>query len=195
MLVGALVGAAFAVHAAPSEAACVATLNWHGYAYMGHGNVPGAHTGDPIPLPAKAPSCNDTSVNGAPPPATTWSDLSVTRIKGIEPSIAVASSNVVYINQSTFPALPSHPFHKALGQVTWPTIVGQSCQVRGVAKTDASGLYVNGARIFVEKDTKVELQRHGTGFVPPGTEIRVGGKACERKYGELWIKARRIAHA
>ena len=196
MLLGGLAcAAAFAAHAAPSQAACVATFNWRTYAYTGMANnVPGVKIGAELPERARQPSCNDMIVNGYVPPVT-YSDLPVAEIQGIPASIALAAGpSLVYVNMSTFPQLPSHPLHKRLGYGE-RTVTGPPCQVKGVAKTDAAGLSVNGARIWVGRDTKVELQRHGTGFVPPGTMIRVGGSACQKFAGETWIKARRIARA
>ncbi len=95
MLVGALMGAVFAVHATPSEAACVALMKWHGYTYVAHGSVDGARAGT-----------------------------------------AIAERGVI----------PG-------------------------------------------------LQRHGTGFVAPGTTVRIGGSACEKRGDALLITARRIARA
>ena len=202
MLAGAVCAAAFAIHAAPSEAACLATLNWRTYSYMSVASNPaGVKIGAEIPDRAKVPNCNDTIVNGSVPPVT-YRDVPVAQLEGIAPSIALsAGASAIYVNASTFPYLPSHPLHKVLGYDRAPEIAvaGAPCQIKGVAKTDSAGLTVNGARIVVGRTTKVELQRHGTGFIPPGTTIRVGGSACERKglepYTQIFVKARRIARA
>lgn len=198
LLGGAVCAAAFAAHAVPSEAACVAAMNWRNYTYIGvANNPPGVKIGAEVPDRAKVPSCNDVIVNGYVPPVT-YSDMPVAQLDGVAPSIALAGgASTIYVNTSTFPQLPSHPLHKILRYDTVPEreVTGAPCQVKGVAKTDAAGLSVNGARIWVGKSTKVELQRHGTGFVAPGTVVRVGGSACEKRYGEIIIKARRIARA
>ncbi|MDA0180247.1 hypothetical protein OJ997_08070 [Solirubrobacter phytolaccae] len=195
LLAGAAVCAGFAMHAAPSEASCIATLKWRTYSYIGVGNnLPGVKIGAAMPEVAKQPACNDAIVNGYVPPPS-FHDVPVAQLEGVSPAIAIAAgASMIYVSQSAFPALPSHPLHKVLNLGRGPEVTGAPCQVKGVATTDAIGLYVNGARIIVDPDTKVELQRHGTGFVAPGTTIRVGGRACERKpYGQIWIKARRIA--
>ncbi len=194
MLLGGLAGAAaFAAHAAPSEAGCIATFNWRTYTYTGmSSNVPGVKIGAELTERAKQPSCNDMIINGYVPPVT-YSDLPVAEIEGVPASIALAAGpSLVYVSASTFPQLPSHPLHKQLG---YPerSVTGAPCQVKGVAKTDSAGLSVNGARIWVGRDTKVELQRHGTGFVPPGTTIRVGGSACRSSAARRGSRPRRIA--
>ncbi|MBE2320176.1 hypothetical protein DVA67_029690 [Solirubrobacter sp. CPCC 204708] len=196
LLLAAVAVAAFAVHAAPSEAACIATLNWRTYTYTGAASNPaGVKIGAELPERAKVPSCNDMVVNGQVPPLT-YSDMPVAQLDGVPPSVALAGgASVVYVNASTFPQLPSHPLHRTLGYDRAPErpVSGAPCQVKGVARTDTAGLTVNGARVIVTRDTKVELQRHGTGFIAPGTTVRVGGSACEKKYGAIWVKARRIA--
>lgn len=200
LLGGAACAVAFAAHAAPSEASCIAQLSWRTYSYMGvASNPPGVKIGAEVPGMAKVPSCNDVIVNGYVPPVT-YSDVPVAALQGIPPSIALAAgASSIYVNTATFPQLPSHPLHWTLRYNTAPEreVTGPPCQIKGVAKTDSLGLTVNGARILVGKTTKVELQRHGTGFVPPGTTIRVGGSACARQgiepFTQVVIKARRIA--
>lgn len=200
LVIGAACAAVLAIHAAPSEAACVASLNWRNYTYAGvASNPPGVKIGAEVPDRAKVPSCNDLIVNGSVPPVT-YTSVPVAQLEGVAPSIALAAgASAIYVNASTFPALPSHPLHKVLNLGRGVPVTGAPCQVKGPATFDAGGMHVNGARIVVEPDTKVELQRHGTGFVPPGTVVRVGGSACERKgthpHFETWIKARRIARA
>lgn len=196
LLGGAACAAAFAAHVAPSEASCIATLNWRTYTYTGtQNNVPGVKIGAELPERAKQPSCNDVIVNGYVPPVT-YSDAPVAQIEGVPPSIAVAGGpSVIYVNQGTFPILKSHPLHGRIAAIAWPDITGPSCQIKGPAEINATGLYVNGFKVVVNARTKVELQRHGTAFIPPGTMLRVGGSECGTRFDQKVIEARRIARA
>jgi hypothetical protein len=193
LLFGAVCAAAFAIHAAPGQAACLSTLNWHGYTYLGYGST-GLKAGEALALPARVPSCDDTVGPEGPKPVT-YRDKSVNRVRGVEPSIAVRGGTSVYVNQSTFPALRSHPLHERLkGGWKWNRGRGERCRVEGPAVVDPTGLSVDGAKVVVQRDTNVELQRHGTGFVPPGTVVRVYGRCVTPNGGDLvWLRATRIA--
>lgn len=193
-IIGAACAAAFAVHAAPSQAACaIPPVKWRSYSYTPYTQA-SVQAGAALPEPGTVPTCNDLIIDGHVPPPSVQ-NVTVAQVQGVSPSIAITYGSYVYVSASSFPALASHPLHAVLNVGRGPALTGPSCQIKGPAVFKDGAMYVNGARIFVEPDTKVEPQRHGTGFVPPGMTVRVGGRACEKRDGVVLITARRIARA
>jgi hypothetical protein len=171
--------------AAPAgQASCAASLDWRGSTYVGHGHERGLKLGTRLHDKATRPFCDDTPSEPKPP-----SEVVVRRLRGIPPAIALHRDGT-YVNASTFVNLRSHPLHEELGSNRRARTDGEPCTVTGVADVQVNGLNVAGKVVAVAVDTKVELQRHGTGYVADGATIRVKG-SCRHN----WIDARRIERA
>ena len=190
-LVFSLVGA---FGAPRSEAGCVAMVTYHGRAYLGYQSGPAL--GGALSDTATRPGCNDVVTN---PPLPREPDTQVTMhaLRDVDPIIAIADENIVYVNASTFVALRSHPLHKFYGTGKTPRPTGPSCRVHGRAVVGEGAFGVRTGkqivRVRVTANTRVELQRHGTGYVPDRARITVTAKSCTRVGGVRWITATRIS--
>jgi hypothetical protein len=178
--------------AAPAaHASCAAALDWHGSSYVGHGGKDRPHLGATLHDRATRPVCDDTPTT--PPDAADRvpSEVEVHRFRGIPAALAIhADSGGVYVNSSTFVNLRSHPLHAMLGSNRRARTDGEPCTIKGVADVQLHGVNVAGRAVAVAVNTKVDLQRFGTGYVPDGTTIRVTGSCRDN-----WIDAKRIARA
>jgi hypothetical protein len=194
MLVAAAAVAAGGVWAPSGHAACAPLIYWGGHPYQGYGPVP-VETGAAVPgAPARRPACGDRVADGRFVPGKDHY-MRVNTIRGVAPGVAVVGEGDVYVNRSTFVALPSHPLHKKLWKGGAERVSGPRCTVTGKAVIDVYGFAVKSARIVVTPRTRVLPRRYGTGYVANGARVRVVGRACERQDGELVVKARRIYNA
>src|SRR3954451_5590348 len=102
-----------AIWAPRSEAVCAAQVIWHGRIYIGYNGESGPEAGPALADKATLPRCDDVIINGSPrrEPDT---PITVHAIPDVDPIIAVvhAEAAIVYVNASTFVALPSHPLHR-----------------------------------------------------------------------------------
>lgn len=186
-------GAAVAPRAA---AACAAMVTWHDRTYMGYGAADPPKAGRALADRATAPGCNDVVGDGAVPQAPD-TKVVVRAIDGVSPTIAIAGEHSIYVNASTFVQLPSHPLHKLYGTGKSPIRTGPTCRVKGRAVVGEGNFGVKRGkeivRVRVVPKTDVELQRHGTGYVPDNARIAVVGHSCKRNGGVLWVTAQRIS--
>ncbi len=173
--------------AAPaSHATCAATLDWRDATYVGHGSKHAPKLGTTLRDKAIRPACDDT------PTATDTeapSPVAVRRLRNVPAGVAI-HADATYVNASTFVNLRSHPLHALLGSNERARTDGEACTVSGVADVQANGVNVAGRVVAVAANTKVELQRYGTGYVADGAKIRVTGSCRDN-----WIDAKRIARA
>lgn len=197
LLLAVVVAAALALGASRGEASCVATLTWQDNVYVGHAKP--VESGAALPEKATLPACNDVVINGEPVKQERDTKVAVRQVRDVDPAIAITRGDSVYVNRSTFPNLRSHPLHELLGSDSVPRRTGASCRISGRARTDFSGISIKRghgvARVTIARDTDVELERHGTGYVSTGAMITVAGRPCKRSGGVLWISAQRISRA
>lgn len=174
--------------AAGTAAKCLLLLRWHHDTYIGH-LLRGYRAGAKLAPRARQGPCADPFdgeiVGGAP--------MAIRRLRGLQPAFAVANGGYVYVNASTFPALPSHPMHARLKRMMGdpPQRTGATCRLTGTADFTWGALTVNGVAVAVWPDTQVDSQRDGTGYVPGGAKIAVDAQPC----GEDSVDAVRISLA
>jgi hypothetical protein len=183
---------ALVVLPASGEASCVAMLKWDGHDYAGFGK-PG-DVGATLKGKATLPSCDDTSDGEFVIEPSPDKKVTVKRLRGVAPLIAITDGQAVYVNPFTFVNLPSHPLHDQLGSDRRTATTGEACTVKGRAVVSVVGLQVKDGgksltNVTVARDTKVVPHRHGTGYVADGARITVTGR-CSGKGG---IAALRIA--
>ena len=177
--------------AAPAgHASCAATLDWHGSSYLGYGGKDRPKLGTKLRDKATRPVCNDTPTT--PPTAEEApTEVAIHRLRGVPAAIAIhADSGGVYVNSATFVNLRSHPLHALYGSNRRARTDGERCTITGVADVQAFGIAIDGRVVAVAANTKVDLQRHGTGYVADGTKIRVTGSCRDDR-----IDATRISRA
>ncbi len=183
-----------AIAAPRGEASCVAMVTYHGRTYVGY--QPGPALGGALSDTATRPGCNDVATD---PPLPREPDVQVKMhaLRDVDPIIAIADENIVYVNASTFVALRSHPLHRFYGTGKPPRPAGPPCRVHGRAVVGEGAFGVRTGkrivRVRVTADTRVELQRHGTGYVPDRARITVTATSCTRLGGVRWITATRIS--
>lgn len=170
-----LLAAAFLlVLAARADASCIAAIKWKGAWYQGF-SAP-QKPGERLSPQAIVPACNDAGQND-PDTKTT-----VRRVPGINPAVAVASGQFVWVSASTFTEQEDHPLYGKLGYRHGQPAprTGKRCTVTGSATPGLGGVF--GLRehknrpIDVDVRTKISLRRHGTAFIPHGTKVRVKGR-------------------
>lgn len=171
LLFGALCGLlAFVAAAAPSQAACIPTLQWHGHQFRGAGDLEGVTVGAPLGEQARIPGCNDVITNGKPANEPTTKHAA-RRVEGVTPAVALVVRDRVWFNVATFPSLASHPLH---GLRDWnrqrPDSSTKPCTITGTALPEPAGFRVQYGRkrtlwVTTTADAEVEPQRHGTGYM------------------------------
>jgi hypothetical protein len=178
---------------------CIEAVEWEGVQYVAHRAPHGAPDRGARLGEGEIPNC-PVSGRCAPPAEK----VAVFALDGIEPAVAVAARDAIYLRPGTFPALPDHPLHEAIfgsparpsyrepcgepfrfsGEVTIATStlrVGVAEPVPGQLE-----LFTDEPEIWVDLDveTRVEgFDRNGVATIDVGDEVEITGRICE---GEAW---------
>ena len=180
-----VVGVATAAPGGAAATSCAPTLTWRGVVYHGGFSGRGLGFGETVGT-GLVPSCPSQGEPAAPPEPVT-----LLRIRGVRPALAVAPRNErrPYIADGYVIESPRHPLHRMFFPRGVPNeTAGWSCarsftRVGRVTHTPPNVFRVNGVQYFLDSRTVFgrRLMRHGVPYLGRGTRVGLEARRCSRR--------------